>query len=83
MRKLNKEVLIELGYESETWQDDDNEDVVTWYKNGITLFEDQWSREPSYNFAGRTREDGSFKSGWLIKTDEQLKMLENVLSGDV
>lgn len=44
MNDLNQEILIELGYKKDTWKDDDNDLVVTWFKDGILLFEDQWSR---------------------------------------
>jgi len=83
MKNLSQKILLDLGYTKESWEDDNGEEVITWYNHGITLFEDQWSNPISYNFAGRTREDGSFKSGWVIKTEEQLVALQNVLSGKI
>lgn len=83
MTLLTEEQLLQLGYKKETWESDDSEEVVTWYNHGITLHEDSWKNPISYNFAGRTREDGTFKSGWVIKTVEQLKALENVLAGKI
>ena len=83
MRNLSPDVLLDLGYSRESWKDEDEEEVVNWSKDGLTLFEDQWSNPKDYLFAGRTREDGSFKSGWIIKTDEQLISLQNSLSGKI
>ena len=82
MRNLNHDILIELGYIKEIQEDYDGEEYTTWYKNGIMLFEDSWSTTPNFSFASRTREDGSFKSGWSIKTDEQLQLLEKALTGE-
>ena len=82
MRELTPEILIELGYERSTWEDDDGDEVVNWDNGILKLFEDNGDNT-SYSFAQRTREDGSFKSGWSIKTDEQLLLLEKALTGKI
>ena len=81
MKNLTYDILIELGYKKEVQEDYDGEEYTTWYKNGIILYENRWSNKPSFNFANNTREDGSFKSGWSIKTDDQLQLLEKALTG--
>jgi len=62
--KLTSDFLTQVGFEREVWQNG----VITWYKQGITIFEES----DSFMFATRTIEDGSFKSGYSIKTDTQL-----------
>jgi len=94
MRKLTKEILIELGYKPYTWEIDSimfdteldewvHEKETTWTKNGLTIHQNMYSTEPDFSFADRVRDDGSFKSGWVIKTDEQLKLLEKALINNI
>lgn len=87
--KLTQEILKSLGFKQEITTDDDDDEIKTWYKNGISIHEDSWwikdgvscyepgEKEPeiTFSFATNTREDGSMKSGFMIDTDTQLSNL--------
>lgn len=74
---LTEKILKDLGFIREKRIDDDDEAYFVWYKD-FDLFED-WEGK-SFSFATLTREDGSFKSGYTIADEQQLKDLYKALT---
>lgn len=84
---LTQKILKGFGFDQEISEDDDGDEIKYWYKNGVSIHEDSWwikngvsiykegEVEPQITFAFATnlRSDGSFKSGFSVKTDTQLK----------
>ena len=73
--ELSSTLLLQLGFERNEQEDEDEEIFVTWHFDGIELHQDMYSEKESFSFATRTREDGSFKSGYSISTECQLENL--------
>jgi len=71
---LTEGILIEYGFEK--WEGED-EDDVRWH-NGFDLH--TGNNDTSFNFATNTREDGSFKSGYVVSTLGQLKDIYKALT---
>ena len=73
---LTKVILEKYNFIKEELEDRDGDPYTTWYKDELTLYE-----EPDcFLFAIRTREDGSLKSGHIIKTTNQLENLYYALN---
>jgi len=71
--KITTSILEQLGFILEECENDDNEIIKIWHKDGVSLHQDNWSDD--FLFATYHREDGSFKSGFSIETIEQLNYL--------
>ncbi len=88
-KKLTTEILISLGFKKEIIKDRDGDEIKWWFRDGISIHEDSWwiedgksiyaegEKEPEieFSFATYIKSDGSFKSGYGISTDQQLKNL--------
>ena len=87
--KLTTIILENLGFEKEIIRNLDGDENKMWIKEGITIYEDSWwikdgkscyeegETEPeiTFAFAVYVKGDGSFKGGFIISTDTQLKNL--------
>lgn len=79
--KLTTEFLTTRGFNRDE-RDCDGDKTITWVNDsGITIYEDEWDKENPFSFAVYIKGDGSFKSGYTIKTEEQLNNLNFSLSG--
>tara|TARA_R110000772_G_scaffold74129_2_gene161592 strand:+ start:2164 stop:2421 length:258 start_codon:yes stop_codon:yes gene_type:complete len=67
--KLTTKFLEDSNFRLESYTDSYGDESREWFRDGVTIYED----DDSFSFATLTRSDGSFKSGFLVKTDQQVK----------
>lgn len=48
---------------------------VWWIRDGISIHEDQWEKEMPFAYATYIKSDGSYKGGFQMRTDSQIKNL--------
>lgn len=87
--KLTREILESLQFVNEIIEDYSGDEIKWWIRDGISIHEHSWwvkkgksiypegEQEPeiTFSFAVYVKGDGSFKSGYKIETDTQLKNL--------
>lgn len=81
---LTTEFLLTRGFERSEKVDYGSDKTITWINNsGITIYEEEYPSDERYpfSFAVYVKGDGSFKSGYSIKTEEQLNNLNFSLTG--
>ncbi len=79
MAKLTEKILKKRGFILDRKGNKDEDLDALWYKDGITIYQNLWSE--NFSFATRTTEDGEFKSGYSVDTEERLEELFKGITG--
>lgn len=74
-RDYGRQFLEKSGFTREETIDRDGDKRVWWIKNGISIHEDEWNKDQPFAYATYIKSDGSFKSGFTMQTDTQVKNL--------
>lgn len=77
---LTEEWLKKFGFERSEVEDRDGDKFVWWIKEGISIY-DETEYNGGYLYVTYIKGDGSFKSGFQIKTVHRLQNLYQSLTG--
>lgn len=78
-QKLTGKILKSKGFKKEVVNKGEEDEYTWWYRTGVFIHEEYGGK---FMLATSTREDGSLKSGYTIKTDNQLSNLVYALTSE-